>query len=246
MKIRIATWNMAYWQYKKYFEEAWDYYLKEIDADIIFFQEARPSKVIENDKEHLVWNEFGGKRPWGSGVFSKKYKLTEEIIKTECKGAFSIANTNIEDKKLTFISLYGLREGNGPTKGYSMTNLHRMLSDLTGILNGHINGKRKIVLGGDFNASIQFDDIYGQKYTPNAHKIFFERIKDFGLFNCFNPFYKDYVQTLRHHISKVKWQNDYFFISESISKRLINCEVIDSNKARKYSDHNPIVITLDL
>ncbi len=31
MKIRIATWNMGYWQYKKYFEEAWDYYLEEIE-----------------------------------------------------------------------------------------------------------------------------------------------------------------------------------------------------------------------
>jgi len=31
MKIRIATWNMAYWQYKKYFEEAWDYNLKKIN-----------------------------------------------------------------------------------------------------------------------------------------------------------------------------------------------------------------------
>jgi exodeoxyribonuclease-3 len=58
MKIKIATWNMANWQYKKYFKEAWDYYLEEIDADIIFFQEAKPSKVIENDKEHLVWNEM--------------------------------------------------------------------------------------------------------------------------------------------------------------------------------------------
>jgi len=48
MKIRIATWNMAYWQYKNYFEEAWDYYLREIDADIIFFQEARTSKRIQN------------------------------------------------------------------------------------------------------------------------------------------------------------------------------------------------------
>ena len=61
-------------EYKKYFEEAWDYYLREIDADIIFFQEARPSKVIENDKEHLVWNEISSNRPWGSGVYSKKYK----------------------------------------------------------------------------------------------------------------------------------------------------------------------------
>ncbi len=83
MKIRIATWNMSYWQYKKYFEEAWDYYLKEIEADIIFFQEAMASKRIQNDKQHLVWNEIVGNRPWGLGVCSKKYKLTEEIIKTE-------------------------------------------------------------------------------------------------------------------------------------------------------------------
>jgi len=72
MRIKIATWNMAYWQCKRHFEEAWDYYLKEIDADIIFFQEARPSKIVEDNREHLVWNEIGGKRPWGSGVYSKK------------------------------------------------------------------------------------------------------------------------------------------------------------------------------
>jgi len=250
MKIRIATWNMAYWQYKKYFEEAWDYYHKEIDADIIFFQEARPSKIIENDK-NLIWHEIGGRRNWGSGIYSNKYQLTEEMIQGDfkgySKGILTLANTKIDNgTSLTLISLYGLLEKVGNNEEYAITTLHRLLSDLTGILNGHINGERKIVLGGDFNASIQFDDIYGYKYTPNAHRILFERIKDFGLFNCFSPFYKDYVQTLRHHRSKVKWQNDYFFISESISKRLINCEVIDSDKARKYSDHNPIVITLDL
>ncbi len=243
MKIKIATWNMAYWQYKKYFEEVWDYYLEEIDADIIFFQEARPSKRIQNDKEHFVWNEIGGNRPWGSGVYSKRYKLTEEIIKTEFKGAFSIANTNIEDKKLTFISLYGLMEGNGPTKGYAITNLHRMLSDLTCIFNGHLVGKRNIVLGGDLNASVQLDPI--QK--NNSQKIFFDRLEDFNLNDCFKLSNKKFpVQTLRHHKSKIKWQNDYFFVSKSISKKLINCEVVDNDKVRKYSDHNPVVITLDL
>lgn len=243
MKIRIATWNMAYWQYKKYFDETWDYYLKEIDTDVIFFQEARPSKRIQNDKGHLVWNEIGGNRPWGSGVYSKKYKLTEEIIKTEFKGAFSIANTNIEDKKLTFISLYGLMESNGPTKGYSITNLHRMLSDLTCIFNGHLGGKRNIVLGGDLNASVQLDSI--QK--NDSHKIFFDRLEDFNLNDCFKLSNKKFpVQTLRHQKSKVKWQNDYFFVSKSISKKLISCEVVENDKVRKYSDHNPVVITLDL
>lgn len=134
-------------------------------------------------------------------------------------------------------------ESNGPTKGYSITNLHRMLSDLTCIFNGHLGGKRNIVLGGDLNASVQLDPI--QK--NDSHKIFFERLEDFNLNDCFKlSNIKFPVQTLRHQKSKVKWQNDYFFISKSISKKLINCKVVDNDKVRKYSDHNPEVITLDL
>ena len=154
MKIKIVTWNMAYWSHKTLLEEAWNYFLNEIDADFFFFQEAKPSKKIQDDKKHLVWNEIGGNRPWGSGIYSKKYELSEEIIKTDFKGVFSIANTNTEDRKLTLISLYGLMESNGATKGYAITNLHRMLSDLTGIFNGHIDGKRNIILGGDLNSSV--------------------------------------------------------------------------------------------
>jgi len=238
MKIRIATWNMAYWSHKKYFDETWNYFLNEIDADFFFFQEARPCKKIKDSKKYLVWNEIGGTRHWGSGIYSKKYELSEENIKTEFKGVFTIANTKIEDAKLTLISLYGLM-----TDTYSITNLHKILSDLTCIFNGQMNGKRKIILGGDFNASIQFDSI--QK--NNSHKIFFDRLEDFKLNDCFKLSNKEFpVQTHRHPKSKVKWQNDYFFISESISKRLISCEIIDNDKTLKYSDHNPIVITLDL
>jgi len=93
------------------------------------------------------------------------------------------------------------------------------------------------------NASVQLDPI--QK--NDSHKIFFDRLEDFNLNDCFKLSNKEFpVQTLRHHISKVKWQNDYFFISKSISKKLVNCEVVDNDKVRKYSDHNPVVITLDL
>jgi len=201
MKIRIATWNMSYWQHKKDFEESWNYFLNEIDADI-FFQEARSSEKIKDDKKHLVWNEIGGNRDWGSGIYSKKYALSEEIIETNFKGVFIIANTKIGNKILTLISLYGLM-----TNTYSITNLHRMLSDLTGVLNDHVGGKRNIILGGGLNASIQCD----QRQGNNSHKIFFDRVADFGLVNCFKPFYKDYVQTLRHDKSDFPWQNDYFF-----------------------------------
>jgi len=238
MRIKIVTWNMAYWSHKNLLEEAWNYFLNDIEADFYFFQEARPSKKIQDDKNHLVWHEIGGNRPWGSGIYSKKYELCEENIKTEFKGAFSIANTKIEDTKLTLISLYGLM-----TDTYSITNLHKMLSDLTYLLNGNINGKRNIILGGDLNASVQLDPM--QK--NNSHKIFFDRLEDFNLNDCFKLTNKKFpVQTLRHPNSKLKWQDDYFFISKSLSKKLINCEIIDNDKVRKYSDHNPVVITLDL
>jgi exodeoxyribonuclease-3 len=243
MKIKIVTWNMAYWSHKNLLSEVWDYFLNEIDADFYFFQEARPSKKIRDDKEHLVWNAIGGNRPWGSGIYSRKDKLNEEIIKTEFKGVFSIANTIIEDKKLTLISLYGLMESNGPTKGYAITNLHKMLSDLTCIFNGHIDGKRSIVLGGDLNASIQWD----QMQKNNSHKIFFDRLEDFNLNDCFKLSNKEFsVQTLRHPNSKINWQNDYFFISKKLSKKILNCEIIDNDKNRKYSDHNPVIITLEI
>ncbi|MAG60229.1 hypothetical protein CL619_00430 [archaeon] len=248
MKIKIATWNMAYWSHRRHFEDAWDYFLNEIDADFYFFQEAKPPKAIQDNKEHIVWNEIGGTRKWGSGIYSKKYLLREEIINGEfadnSKGIVALANTKInEDHTLTLMSVYGLLETVGKAK-YAATTMHRILSDFTGILNGHIGGKRKIVFGGDLNMSIQVDE--WPNTTPNSHKIFFERLEDFGLLNCFKPFFKDYVQTHRHARSNKPWQNDYFFISKKMSKKLVNCEVIDNDKVRKYSDHNIVMITLDL
>lgn len=243
MKITIVTWNMAYWSHKALLTEAWDYYLNYIDADFYFFQEAKPNNNIKADKKHLIWNAIGGTRPWGSGIYSKKYELTEEIIKTDFIGAVSIANASVAEKRITLISLYGLMESTGETKGYAITNLHRMVSDLTGILNGHVGGKRNVILGGDLNASIQLDPL--QK--NNSHKIFFDRLEDFNLVDCFKSTNKQFpIQTLRHHTSQTKWQNDYIFISNTLSKYLIRCEALDNDQLRQYSDHNPVIVSLEL
>ena len=242
MKVKIATWNLAYAnpKYKKSFGAAWEYYINKIDADIFLFQEVRLPKADEN---HLVWHEIGGKRDWGSGIYSKKYELSEEVVKTDFRGVFTISNTKIQNTNLTLISLYGLMESSGPTKGYSIPNLHRILSDLTGLFNGHISGRRNIVLGGDLNASVQLDPMQ----RNDSHRIFFNRLEDFKLNDCFKLLNKQYpMQTLRHSKSDILWQNDYFFVSKSISKKLINCEVIENEEIRKFSDHNIVIITLEI
>lgn len=240
--LKVATWNMAYWSHKSMLNQSWEYFLEQIDADIYLFQESRPPAHLIDDP-NFFWFEIEN-RKWGTGIYSKKYPVKHLPVKTQYEGSLVLGEVQIaENKTLTVISLYGLLdkiEG----RGYSITTLHRMLSDLTGILNGHIGGRRNVILGGDLNASLQFDPISSP--GGKSHHILFERIEDFGLVNCLKLFYDGHVQTLRHHKSTKPWQNDYFFVSNKLSKKLESCEVIDNEMIRKFSDHNPLVITLKL
>lgn len=241
---------MAYWTHKQYSEEAWNYLLNTIEADFILCQEARRPKVLEGD-DNFIWHKAGeiqAKRDWGIGIYSKSHPLSQEpneSISSWSIDRFSemcvVANARIRNTDLTLISLYGSLDYIRGS-GYSITNLHRILSDLTGICNGHF-GKRNIIMGGDFNASEQCDPIQGNC----SHRLFFERLADFKLEDSFKlNNNKDYVQTLRHRNSKIPWQNDYLFVSKSISKKFKGCEVLEDDEIIKCSDHNPVVITLDL
>jgi len=234
---------MAYWQHRKLYNNAWNCFLNEIGADIYLFQEGRPAEFMVNQKNHLVWSKIGGNRDWGSGIYSEKYEIIEKTIETQFKGVFSIGNIKIHNKRITLISVYGLLENSGPTKGYCIPNLHRMISDLTGLFYGKIEGKRRIIMAGDLNASIQIDE----KQKNNSHRILFDRINDFGLNDVYKlSGNKTYVQTLRHPKSRKPWQNDYFFISNSLAKNFVKYEIIDNQEIRKYSDHNPVVIQMDM
>jgi len=86
------------------------------------------------------------------------------------------------------------------------------------------------------------DPAYG---TPLKGRMCFEletRTND-----CFKlKGYKDFIQTHGHRGSKDKWQNDYIFISKSISKKFVDCKVVDIPEVRRYSDHNIVMVTLNL
>lgn len=242
MNLKLVTWNMAFWTHKKSNEEAWKYLIDEVNADIALVQESKPPQNLKNDPNFL-WFEIGGTRNWGNGIYSKKYPIRYIPISCKYSGSLVVGEARItETVQLTIISLYGVLEYFGGTS-YAISSLHRMLSDLTGILNGHLGGKRNIILGGDLNASRQCDN-----KNNKANDIFFQRLDDFKLENCFRPpfFLSEYVQTQRYPGSPEPWQNDYFFISKSMSENLKSCTVIDNEKVRKFSDHNPVLIELEL
>ncbi|MCY4524472.1 MAG: hypothetical protein OXB84_07015 [Halobacteriovoraceae bacterium] len=238
MKLKVATWNMAHWSRQSYNREAWEYFSQGLGGDILLFQESVPNFDVL-DKSQVVWRPIGGTRNWGSGIYSRKYKIKEYQLKTDFIGAVTAAEVEIgKNKSLIFVSLYGLFETILKTS-YSIPNLHRMFSDLTGPLEG-IETRGKIVIGGDFNASLQCD----KRQRVKSHKVFFDRLKEFKLHNCFEGYFDDFVQTHRHSRSNLPWQNDYFFISDKLKENLLSCSVIDNDKVRKFSDHNPVVIEL--
>lgn len=240
MKIKIATWNMAHWSHKRFSEDSWNYFLDELGCDIFLFQESFPDlNILEN--ERLVWNEIGNSRPWGSGVYSPQFNIKEFSFKTDFFGAVTAAEIQInEGLSIIAISLYGLMEKIANVT-YAIPNLHRIFSDLTGILES-AKTKHRVIIGGDFNASLQIDE----QQVGDSHKAFFGRLEEFGLINCVDNYYDDYIQTHRHNRSDKPWQNDYFFISKRLNSHLVNCEVIDNEKIRKFSDHNPVIIDLEI
>ncbi len=238
MKLKLATWNMAYWSHRKHWDESWDYFLNEINPDVLLFQEAMPNYSILK-KDNTLWDGIDDRRKWGSGIYSDNFKIKASTFNNNFKGAVTCGEIEISSElKLIVISLYGLFE---TVKGisYAMTNLHRIFSDLTELLE-FADTRHRIIIGGDLNASTQIDGKY------KTHKVFFDRLREFGLHNCFEDFYNDHVQTHRHNRSKKPWQNDYFFISNKLKPTLKNCVVLDTEEIRKYSDHNPVVIELEI
>lgn len=232
---------MAHWTHRGVAKRAWNYLDQEIAADVLLVQESAP--IAERQKERCVWREIGKTRRWGSAVMTENLPLVEVHLKTNYyPGALAVGEVTLPDKStLILVSIYGQLDENG----YSITTLHRMLSDLTYVFDGYLQdrGRPRVIFGGDLNASIQFD----AKQRNNSHRIFFQRLEDFGLVDCQGAFTNERPRTLRHERGNLfPWVNDYIFASENLAKKVISYQVIENPELLGLSDHNPLVVTFDL
>ena len=122
-------------------------------------------------------------------------------------GCCMVANATLPDgSSLTLVSIYGLfsdRTLNG--QRYVPTTLHRILSDLTPILDTARNPGRRVIVGGDLNISPQVP-------APDTrhHELVIKRIKAFGLVDCLGKKHTDFVRTHRpkNKVSAIPWQDD--------------------------------------
>lgn len=231
---------MDHWKRKQEQREAaWKYLTETISPQIALLQECVPSVNINNQYK-ILYQEIGGTRKWGTAIAVRELPFQEINIHKSHPGAVVAAEITCPGEMvITVISLYGMFDNDG----YVTTTLHRTLSDLTPLLHGE-RSKRLFIVGGDFNASTQWDERY--KNRDPAHRLFFERLEDFGLINCTNKHYKKHVQTHRHSRSDFPWQDDYIYASKKIANKLVFCDIKSDKQVLELSDHNPVLAVFEL
>jgi hypothetical protein len=249
MRLRVATWNL------RRRGEAWHFIDDQLDADIVLAQEA----VAPPHREHVVYRRggIGGNRPWGSAVAARlsvrevvraksgpMRSSTERIRAAWPSGGRSRGRTS--DRRL---SVSGLIDD-----GYAATTMHRILSDLTPLLDSR---RERLVLGGDLNVSTQLE----RPYDRHSQSVF-DRLQNFGLVDLLRqtagrrealtacPCRDEpctHVRTQTHPRSSVPWHNDYLFATRDLADQLVDCYALNEDATVwSISDHCPVVADFEL
>ena len=241
---RVVTWNINPWQIKSAGgpERAWAYAIDQLDCDVLLFQEGKPPGSIQTQTDHFLSIQT---RAGQVGVYCPRFRV-EPLTQPNPLAKSHWLATKIEmpgDQPLIAISAYGLMDKVGV-----IANLHTMLSDLAPVLleaeTLRPKAGARIILGGDLNATPQWDQHY-YKGKQRPHGLFFDRLADCGLVSVFNlAKFDGYTQTLRSKNSDQPWQNDWLFVSRALAGDFISCQVVDNETVRGASDHNPVLIEI--
>jgi endonuclease/exonuclease/phosphatase family metal-dependent hydrolase len=259
-KLSIASWNMSYWTRNASHHRAWEY-LQRLGVHIALVQEAVPPTDVR-----AVYRAEGiaGKGVWGSAVASfgpeirprttaksVHNSVASDLLCTQ-PGSVAIADLVLPGQSpLVLVSLYGAFE-----QRYSITTVHRILSDLTPLFDSR--HYKKIIVAGDLNSSTQLPSPDRER-----HRNLFERIESFGLVDLLKRTADErerladcpcedipctHLQTHRHSKSRVPWQDDYIFASEPLADKLVGCHAVDGGDTNpwSFSDHCPLVAILDI
>jgi len=224
--MKIVTWNMGRRR------GAWDYLVTVINPVYALLQETlRPPGPPDRwcwapVGEHSLKHGKAGRYAWGSAVWSRDHDLQEVTI-GEHEGWVEAARS-VDSNAFLLISIHVELD----RQGRSIPMLHRILSGLTPTLE---QASTDLILGGDLNADVGFD----QKDGTRRHAIAFERIEDFGLWHCNRLIPAARRRTFRPQ----SVMDDHLFVGRSMMSRVLSCHVLANEDVP--SDHFPVVLELE-
>lgn len=282
--MRIVSWNMnRRGTSAGHHQRAWEYLQNVLRPDVALVQEAEPP----DEFTQRVYVPIDKARfNWGSAVVAlhpdlriqprRRVALADSYLDAVAPdelpdshpGACAVADVlNASNERLlTAISLYGQWEMTpGGNDMFACARLHRMLSDLTGIL--ATSRRHPVLIAGDLNVTTQFPRAkpsQAEKDAASAADAAFARMRAWGLADCLAATAAErpplphctcldgsacsHVQTFRsnNQIDSRPTQLDYVFGSASVFSKASRCTVDHSPAAWQLSDHCPLIVDFAL
>lgn len=249
--MKVISWNMAaaFGSTATKHDEAWRH-LEELDPDFALLQEATPP-----DWASTVWDVHATIRHarWGCAVVGRRGSLglaadVDFATSAVQPGVIATARS-VGDESLLFVSIHSSAS---PLKeaihaGAQLDDIRRchptkiweielVAHDLASLL---AEGSRMLV-GGDLNSALLFDEVYGYDYNRKL----FDNFSEIGLRDLRTS---ESEQQTYFRAGHSPYQLDHLFADETTAGRVRSWRVLTGTVTELgLSDHAPIEVVLDL
>jgi exonuclease III len=228
-QVKIVTWNLGYWQFSRYHDEAWAYLRNQIQPDIALLQEVCVPKLA--DDELVIFNSI--RKPWGTAVYAKGAKL--QYLPTQehpTRVAAALVNMKAGGNEFCVASIHA-----PIINGRVFPHLSTIFDEVELLVAG-----RTGVVGGDLNSARLAELVW----PGHGHGPFFERLERGPFLDCLRRFHPEEIQTFFRADSLHPFQDDHLLVTPDLSAQLVSCDVLLNETTRRVSDHVPLVATFDL
>jgi exonuclease III len=233
-EVRVITWNMGGFAFRKKQAEAWAYLENTLKPDIALLQEVPRSKFDELSKKGRAFAYHGGKlgtMVYCAEGFSAKVEADETM--SHCSSEMYLAAADV----LAFLCPFVLISAHvNPDKEHK-AHLRKLIEMLDQA--GHA---RPIIIGGDFNACRHYDEVYKR----NACSWFFDGMRRIGFYDCHFGLHGEEKRTHWSKKTSEPYQDDHLFVSSDWKDRIISCDILPYDPAKRLSDHGPVELVIDL
>lgn len=212
--------------------------------DILIVQECEhPDKLIfanaHEKPKHVLW--IGTNRSKGLGIFSYS-GLKIKLLKTYNTGLRLIAPIKISNGQNS-ITLFAIWAHNPEDKdGRYITQVWKALKHYKRSIKGS-----KTILAGDFNSNTVWD----RPHRDGNHSDVVKKLEDKNIYSVYHKYFSQQqgkethpTHYLYRHQQRA-YHLDYCFVSGDLLDNLISVEIGDYETWRLYSDHVPVIVSLN-
>ena len=235
-------------------------FISEYQPDILCLQETKAKQgqaEVDLKEYEEIWNSAERPGYSGTAIFTKIKPISTENYRINCKDDFGDLSTEGRVLVAEFKDFYLVNVYTPNSKpDLSRLNLRYKNWDPKFLdLLKELEIKKPVITCGDFNAAHQNIDI--ARPDSNHHSAGFTDEEREGISNILASGFIDTFRALNPNperytwwshwgnarANNVGWRIDYFFISATLRKKLVNAEIYESIFG---SDHCPISIELNL